>query len=167
MQEIENNEEFMAVDPKIYEVGYLLVPTITEENVPVIYDKLKQLVLSFGGEIVSDEMPKMIPLAYTMLKVVQNVRSKWSNAYFGWIKFSMDPEKVGEFKKKLNLDSEIIRFLIIKTVKENTIASKRFVHREGGYSKKTLYTKKENVPLENTPINKEEVDKEIEAMVAD
>lgn len=159
----ENNTE-NDIDARIYEVGYLLVPTIAGEEVPVSYGNLKELVASLGGEIISDEMPRMTPLAYTMLKVVQNVRSKFDTAYFGWIKFSMDPEKVLALKKKLDLDPQIIRFLLIKTVKENTVAAKRFVHRDIAH--KRIGNTKGDVNEVVAPINKEEIDKEIDAMVA-
>ena len=73
--------EARDTNSKVYELGYLLVPSIKEEDVPVSYGNLKELVASFGGEVVSDEMPKMIPLAYAMQKVVSNVRSKFNTAY--------------------------------------------------------------------------------------
>jgi hypothetical protein len=74
----------------------------------------------------------------------------------------MDSGKILDLKKKLDLDPNLIRFLLIKTVRENTMASKRFV-REGGYRKqKPKTSSKESVE----PINKEEIDKEIEAMVS-
>ncbi len=152
-------------DARVYEVGYLLVPTLGEENVPAIYGNLKELVSSFGGEMISDEMPKMIDLAYTMEKVTANVRSKFNTAYFGWVKFYIDSQKVLELKKKLALDANIIRFLIVKTVKENTIAAKRFVHRDT-FKKRTPVMKEGAENEEVVPINKEEIDKEIDAMVA-
>lgn len=162
MQDMEMEVKSEGAGGQVYELGYLLVPTLTEENFPIVYNGLKDLVSSFGGEYISDEMPKMIPLAYSMLKVVSNVRSKFNTAYFGWIKFYMDKEKVGELKKKLDFDANVIRFLILKTVKENTVASKRFVGRDSAYRK----TPKRDENVEVTPINKEEIDKEIDAMVA-
>ena len=147
---------------KVYELGYLLVPTNTEENVPVLYGNLKDLVQSFGGAVIADEMPKMMPLAYSMTKVVSNVRNKFNSAYFGWVKFTMSGEKVLELKKKLDLDSNIIRFLITKTVKENTIAAKRFVRGDMMHRKPS--TKAEG-DVEALPIDKAEIDKEIDAMV--
>ena len=149
---------------RIYEAGYLLLSTLSEEEMPAVYTGLKDLVASFGAEIISDEMPKMIPLSYTMSKVIQNVRNKFDSAYFGWIKFEIDPEKIGELKKKLDLEPKILRFLVLKTVKENTIASKRFVHRD---LRRKISIKKEGEENETpAPIDKEEIDKEIEAMVA-
>ena len=98
---MDNTNENIETNSRIYEVGYLLVPTLSEENVPGVYSGLKDLVVGFGGEIISDEMPKMIPIAYSMLKVVQNVRNKFNTAYFGWIKFEISADKISEIKKKL------------------------------------------------------------------
>jgi ribosomal protein S6 len=154
------------IDSRIYEIGYLLVPTISEEELPATYGNLKELVASSGGSIVSDEMPKMIGLAYSMFKTLQNINNKFDSAYFGWVKFSMNPGKTLDLKKKLELDPNIIRFLMIKTVKENTIASKRFVHRDMIRRKIPMMKKEGEMEETSLPINKEEVDKEIDAMVA-
>ncbi|MBP6884098.1 MAG: 30S ribosomal protein S6 [Candidatus Pacebacteria bacterium] len=158
------NEAKNSSDSRVYEVGYLLVPTIEEGEVPAVYSAIKDVVVGLGGEMISDEMPRMIPLAYTMLHVVSNVRSKFDNAYFGWVKFEMNPDKITELKSKLDLDPKVIRFLITKTVKENTIAAKRFVYKDSARRKTPMQKKDENEVV--APINKEEVDKEIEAMVA-
>lgn len=152
----------LDANDRVYELGYLLVPTLPEEDVPAAFGNLKELVNSLGGIPVSEDMPKAIQLAYSMSKVIQNVRHKFDNAYFGWIKFTMDTEKVTELKKKLHLDPNLIRFLILKTVKENTIASRRFVRPDRPLRSKT--DKPEGA--EAQPINKEEIDKEIEAMVS-
>ncbi|MEX2028626.1 MAG: 30S ribosomal protein S6 [Candidatus Curtissbacteria bacterium] len=161
---LENENEILEdSSSRVYELGYLLVPSIAEEDIPVNYGNLKDLVLSLGGEIIADEIPKTIPLAYTMEKVISNIRHKFNKAYFGWTKFVMDPQKVLELKKHLDLDPNFIRFLIIKTVKENTIAAKRFVrgetYRRASPARKTV----DSEPA--TPINKEEIDKEIEALI--
>ena len=81
-------------DARVYELGYLLMPTIKEEDVPVSYGNLKELVSSFKGEIIADEMPKMTNLAYSMQKITSNVRNKFKTAYFGWTKFVMNSQKV-------------------------------------------------------------------------
>jgi ribosomal protein S6 len=158
----DKNEMEGDVNLKVYELGYLLAPTIKDEDVGVSYGNLKELLSSFGGEIIADEIPKMIHLAYSMQKVTSNVRNKFNTAYFGWTKFRMSPEKVLELKKHLDLDYNFIRFLILKTVKENTIAAKRFVRGETYRRPKSKSAENETV----VPINKEEIDKEIEALVA-
>jgi ribosomal protein S6 len=158
----ENEIEGDAVE-RVYELGYLLVSTIPEENVPAVYGNLKELISSMGGVHISDEMPKMIPLAYQMVKVIANVRSKFNTAYFGWVKFTMNGGKVLELKKKLDLDPNFIRFLILKTVKENTVAAKRYVGRDSIHRKLKV---EKGEGEKATPINKEEIDKEIDALVS-
>ena len=161
--EIKDENEIVEANSRVYEVGYLLVPTIDEVNLSVVFGNLKELISSLGGIAISDEMPKIIPLAYFMVKVVANVRSKFNTAYFGWVKFTMDSDKILELKKKLDLDPNFIRFLILKTVKENTIASKRFVRGDMAHRKPKTKTGEEG---EAAPINKEEIDKEIDALIA-
>ncbi|MFH1608405.1 MAG: 30S ribosomal protein S6 [Patescibacteria group bacterium] len=155
------------IDSKVYEVGFLLIPSLTEEEVPTVYGDMKSLILSLGGEMISDEMPKMIDLAYTMKKTIQNLKNKFDSAYFSWVKFFMDADKVSELKKKLDLDPKIIRFLIVKTVKENTIATKKFNYRDSSRGRRPSFRKDEVKEETSLPINKEEVDKEIEAMIAE
>lgn len=163
MQEVEN-DILTEGNSRVYELGYLLVPSLSEEDVPVTFGNLKELIYSFGGVAISDEMPKMMTLAYPMVKVVANIRNKFKTAYFGWIKFTMDSDKVLKLKKKLDLDPNIIRFLILKTVRENTINTKRFSRGEFAHRKtKIEKSKSDEIAV---PINKEEIDKEIDAMVA-
>lgn len=154
-------ENAFVSDGRVYELGYLLTPALSPENVPARYGDLKDAIIGLGGKIISDEMPQMLHLAYTMVKI-QNARNKFDTAYFGWIKFEMNPEKVLDLKKKLYLDPDLIRFLMLKTVGENTIAAKRFAHRD--FRRRVPAAKKEED--EAVAINKEEIDKEIEALVA-
>ena len=148
----------------MYELGYLLAPSLSPEELPAAYGNVKELVSSTSLSILSDEVPKMIPLAYTMQKVVANVPVKFSTAYFGWTKFEAEPSKVLELKKKLDLEGNVMRFLITKTVRENTIAAKRFVGRDSIRRRPPMARKDEKGEV--LPINKEEIDKEIEALVA-
>jgi len=164
MQEIEKGDGNIieeGTDARVYELGYLLVPTISEENLGAAYGNLKEVIASFGGVFISDEMPKMLQLAYQMVKVVNNIRNKFNTAYFGWFKFSMDADKVLELKKKLDLEDNLVRFMLFKTVKENTVAAKRFVR--GEMHRKPTYKKKDEET--SVPMNKEEIDKEIDALV--
>ena len=157
---LENETE--NADAKIYELGYLLVPSMQADDVPARYGDLKELIESSGGEVISGDMPKMINLAYCMSKVISNTRHKFNSAYFGWVKFTMEAPEVVKLKERLDLDPNFIRFMILKTVKENTIATKRF-ERGSIYRRPIAKRSAETVP--SVPINKEEIDKEIDALV--
>lgn len=160
MKKVEK-EEVIEGELKVYELGYLLVPTLGEEEAPSVYGNIKELISNLGGQFIMDDMPKLIPLAYTMDKIIQNVRHKFDSAYFGWVKFEMQGALVEELKKKLDLDTNIVRFLITKTVRENTVAGKRFGERT--FTKRKPTTRKEGEEV--VEINKEEIDKEIDAMI--
>ena len=165
MQDKKNKEEKIEKEPKVYELGYLLVPTLSEEEeMPRVYGDLKELVSSLGGVFIMDEMPKMIDLAYEMEKVFKNVRSKYTNAYFGWIKFDMEPDQIDAMKEKLDLDGNVLRYLVTKTVRENTIAGRKF-----GVTASVIKKAPEKPAEEGEPaaeIDDKEIDKEIDAMVA-
>jgi len=163
MQEV-GNDTLEEANSRVYELGYILVPTLGEVEVPAIFGNLKELISSLGGIAISDEMPKMLALAYPMVKVIANLRNKFKTAYFGWIKFTMDSDKVLELKKRLDLDPNLIRFLILKTVRENTINTKRFIRGDIAHRKTKI--EKSGSDKIITLINKEEIDKEIDAMVA-
>lgn len=147
---------------RVYEVGYLLVPTLNEEELPTVYGDLKELVSSSNGLVISDEMPKLMDLAYSMSKVDKNIKSKYDTAYFGWTKFEISGDKVLDVKKALQNDPRFLRFLIIKTTRANTIIGKRFGQKDA--KRKVSKTKQEDG--EEVEINKEEIDKEIDAMIA-
>ena len=67
----------------------------------------------------------MRELAYEMVRVVNNINVRFNEGYFGWIKFEMDAAKVKELEKGLKLDDEVVRYLVVKTVRENTVFTKR------------------------------------------
>jgi hypothetical protein len=41
--------------------------------------------------------------------------------YFGWIKFQLSSENIDSVKKFLDNNVDVLRYLLIKTVKENTL----------------------------------------------
>jgi ribosomal protein S6 len=105
----------------VYEVSYILLPTLSEEQVPDKVSSIKDVVTSLGGEVISSEDPVLIDLAYEMVKVVQTSRYKADRGYFGWVKFELSGEQLASVKKFLDNNASILRYLIIKTVKENTL----------------------------------------------
>jgi len=85
-------------------------------------------------------------------------------AYFGWIKFELEPDSVLQLKENLEQNDSLLRFLIIKTVRENTLVPKKPLAKTGSYKKRRepVATKEEKVEKE---IDKEAVDKKIEELV--
>jgi ribosomal protein S6 len=157
MEEMIQTEES---DNGVYELGFLLVPDVTEEKLPELFGNLKDMIVAKGAIAISEEFPKHIPLAYTMEKTINNKIERFNFGYFGWIKFELDGSKCAELEAALRLRTDVIRHLLVSTVRENTIASKRAF----GVRRRTEdKSGKESAP----EMSKEEIDREIEALVVD
>ena len=56
-----------------------------------------------------------------MTKVVQTLRHKADQGYFGWVKFELEAGAIENVKKIFDNNVDVLRHLIIKTVRENTL----------------------------------------------
>lgn len=124
-------------DNRIYEIGYLLTPNIPEEKVGEEVSRMKMALENKGAIIISDEYPKMRVLAYMIEKSVAGRNEKYQNAYFGNIKFEASPEAALLVKADFDADRTIVRFLMIKTVREIPVAKFSFGRRDNADEKKT------------------------------
>ncbi len=144
----------MEKEAKLYEIGYLLNPLIPEDKLDDEISSLRKKIEDKKGFIMNEARPKMQRLAYPI--------KKNEAAFFGWIKFMIEPSALLEFKKTLegqSADAEkIIRFLIIKAVKESMIPKP---------AKRIIRKKKEVLPgtTERPEIKIEEIDKKIEELL--
>lgn len=149
-------------DMRVYELGFLLVPTIADEHISEKFQVLKDLISSHGGQFIAEDFPKMIPLQYEMLKVISNKNHRFNDAYFGWIKFDMEPEQITLLDEEIKRSVDVIRFLLIKTVRENTVVGKKTIGKTDG--KKRVHSKgDEEAPVGD--VTPEQIDKEIDALV--
>ena len=133
----------------IYEVSYLLLPSLGEEQISAKSAALKEVIQGAGGAAISSEEAVLIDLAYPMTKVIGTTREKAQSGYFGWIKFEIEGDAVSKVKKAFDLDDAVLRFLIVKTVRENTL-----LHG------KMMFKKEEKVKKENEPTEADEVSDE-------
>ena len=109
----------------VYELGFIIVPQTPEVGVPKEVDRLKSAISEVGGTFISEGIPDFIDLAYTMEKNIGSKKFKWSQGYFGWIKFDSAPESLEALKKVLDANKELIRYILVKTNVENTIVFKK------------------------------------------
>lgn len=117
------NESVMD-EGKVYEISYILDGRLDESRAAEKADAFKKDIASLGGSFISEETPYVRELSYEMTRVVNNVNVRFTEGYFGWVKFEMIPSKVEELDKKLKLDEEVVRFLVLKTVKGNDVFTK-------------------------------------------
>jgi ribosomal protein S6 len=159
----------------VYEVGYLIVPSVPVEKIPTEAEAVKTLITKTGAKILAEEAPKEEHLAYTIRKkTVSGSYDKYDIAYFGWFKFEVGSDKVEVLKKEIEIHPIVLRMLMISTVKEDTYLGKHASALAEEFSpsmkrpveKATVAPRIDPIKNENAaPATIEEMDKSIDAMV--
>ncbi len=160
---------------KVYEIGYLLVSSIPVEKVTEVTASLKDVISKNGAQMIADEAPELRTLAYTMIKKIGPVNHRFDQGYFGWLKFEMPAGKIEEVKKSFEANPEVLRILVVTTVKENTYLGKKIpavataaLTSEGvlaGDSVIAAVEGEEKAAIPSAPASIEEMDKSIDEMV--
>ncbi|MEN9552048.1 MAG: hypothetical protein RI935_425 [Candidatus Parcubacteria bacterium] len=119
----ENNETI--VDSRVYEISFIFDNKLDEATALKKAETLKQSIATLGGSFISEEAPYMRELAYEMIRVQKNVNVRFNEGYFGWIKFELAGDKVATLEKGIKLDEEVVRYIVVRTVAENTVYTKR------------------------------------------
>ncbi len=114
---------------RVYEISYILVPTITEDAAAEKISSLKQSIAALGASFISEEEPYMRDLAYEMLRVIKNVNNRFDTGFFGWIKFELDPSKLTKVEKMWKLDEDVIRYIAVKADRDINIYTKKVVEK--------------------------------------
>lgn len=153
----------LETELRVYEVGYLLIPYVQESEIAAEVGHIKEHIEKAGGVVFSEETPRMLALAYPMFKIFSNKKTKFENAYFGWVKFDGEPASVAKIKKSLDAEANVLRFTIMKTIRENTLI------RKPSFNAKPIakpIVKEEVKDEENKEIVDEvELDKEIAGLI--
>jgi ribosomal protein S6 len=144
----------------IYEVGYHVAPMISETEIPAYASKIKAIIEENEGKIISEELPRLGALAYEIYSAAGSKKQKFNKTYFGWVKFESNSSLMGKIKKALEGEKEILRFILVKTVRENTIYHPKF-------SKPKREERETSIERggEMKEVSEEEIDKSIEALV--
>lgn len=153
------------VQVKVYELASHIVSSIPEEEVGKVYESLKDLITTSGGAIIAEEAPKLMDLAYVMVKHIHGKNVRHSTANFSWIKFEIDPAAVPAINEAVSKNDNILRYMTIKTVKESTLYGHKFAHEAKEGNGKREYRKDKVEAAEPKPVEAAEVDQVIEDIV--
>ena len=122
---MEKNTDETILDSRVYELSYILVPTLSEDAALEKVNAIKQSIAALGGSFVSEETAYPRELAYEMTRVIKNTNVRFMDGYFGWIKFELDPTKLPIIDKSVKLDEDIIRYMTLKADRNVDIFTKR------------------------------------------
>jgi ribosomal protein S6 len=154
-------------EEKIYEVGYHIISSVSEENIPAEVDKIKAYLAKEKAIIISEEAPKLRPLAYSIKKATGGSYKTYDKAYFGFIKFELGEDAdIRTIDLAMKNNESVLRYIVIKTVRENTMYSPKItVFSDKDAKIKTFKVEKAEIDIK--PATVEEIDKSIDALVAE
>ncbi len=109
----------------IYEAGCLFLPIVSDKDVLTEVSNIKKSLEKLGFEFLSGDGPNMRDLAYPMKKIIDGKKTLFEKAYFVWLKFKADPEKLAELKIDLDKNENLLRYLLIKTVEKDILVSEQ------------------------------------------
>lgn len=146
----------------IYEIGYHVVPTVGDEGVSKAVEAIRKAL--GDAEIISEGFPQKMTLAYQVERATQGKREKYTESYFGHLKFAMEREGINAFTEAVRAMQPVLRFLIVETVREDIAqAPRRAVFTSDRLEGKTL-EKPTVAPEKAAEVSQEELDKSLEAL---
>ncbi len=145
---------------KVYEIGYLLISSIPKEKVEETVESLKKILIDKGASILSMESAELIPILYTMEKKIGGTNHSFDQGYFGWFKFEISSSEIESIKKTFEVHTDMLRMLLINTVKENTYLGKKIA-----IAKVFSPDNTEDNPIITEKSSIEDMDKSIDEMV--
>ena len=118
-----NKNDNQTQDSKlvVYELAVLLDPKLSEDQVDSKTTALGDIVSQGSGAVLSTGQPRLRNLAYEMTIKKEGKRRDFTRAHFNWLKFEQEPDALVTIENTLKGDDTIIRFLIIKTTREDTV----------------------------------------------
>lgn len=119
----EEGTETELREPRVYEIGYLLLPSLGADGAVDAIADLKTKLTAMGAEHISEGEVQHIDLAYEMVKIINNQNTFLNTAYFGWVKFAINPESIAALTKTLDNHPDMLRYLLIKTTREDTMVN--------------------------------------------
>ena len=149
-------------DPRpVYEVGFHLVPSIAEDAVGAAVEKVRALLN--GAEIIAEGFPVKTTLAYTIERASTGKHDKFTQSYFGWIKFvTEDRSALPALEQALLAEPSVLRSLIIETVREDVKEVRRAVFTSDRLEGETI--KKVSSAEKGGEVSEEQLDKSLEAL---
>jgi len=137
----------MSEENRTYELGFILVPTIPESDVEAKVAELKAAITAAEGTVGAEGTTEFIDLAYRIEKNIKSKKMKWSQGYFGWMKFTAVPESQAVLKKALDNNVDLMRYMLIKTDAANLVQ----------FKKPKIEAKRENASFDESEISEEEI----------
>lgn len=100
----------METEKKTYETTFIINATLEDNHIEAAIEKVKDLILKNGGEILAVEKWGRKRLAYSI--------KKKNNGYYTLIEFRAPGDLIAKLERHYQLDEQILRYLTIQLDKK-------------------------------------------------
>lgn len=104
-------------ESRIYELGFHIDPELPQEEVKKTYQSIRTSIEK-AGTLVAEGEPQKVPLAYTISRKDTKGRRDFDSAYFAWVAYEAGAEGHQTVLDMATTETRIIRFLDIKTSRD-------------------------------------------------
>ena len=143
----------MDKDKQLYEIAYLIAPSMSEEEAQNFHQTIKNEAQGMGALIDDEGRVEKKRLRYPIEKSLE--------AYLAYFRFTLESEKINDLDLRLKNDKNILRHLAIKTKRQiqKTFSTRPF--KATSEKPNETLTPKEEIPAANI----EEIDKKLEEIL--
>lgn len=91
---------------KNYELALVFIPTLSEEDKLANLEKVKELIVRFGGEITNVDDWGKRKLAYEI--------NKTKEGFYYFVQFNAETSTPAEVESRLRITETVLRYLIVR-----------------------------------------------------
>lgn len=144
-----------------YELAFHITSNLEEADVQKTRQELEKYVISHGGVVSFAKEPERVRLAYPI--------KHQTNTFFGYLNFNLEPgEAVHQIRDELRLNSNVLRFLILKQEEESKTRKEDVVRRMAMAEKRRVRATKqaERPPKGEAPkLDEKAIDEKLEEIL--
>lgn len=148
-----------AQSVRIYETGYLIVPSVKEEDLEKTVSAIRAEIEKAGGSFIAEGAPSMTRLAYAIAVRQGDRTEEHDRGYFGWIKFEARIEVAQALDAALKGNASILRSIVFRTVREDTRAKMKAPTLREVKRTDTIKSSPRRVEEPSVAVSEEELDK--------
>ncbi|MCL4394781.1 MAG: 30S ribosomal protein S6 [Chloroflexi bacterium] len=90
----------------MYELMYLVRPSVDEQSLASVNDKVEKLIAAGGGQMSRRDDWGKRRMAYPIVK--------FTEAFYSVLQFEMPPTAIRDLERSLKLTEEILRYIVIR-----------------------------------------------------
>ncbi len=104
----------------VYEIGMLINPNLSQQGAEKTIQNVKNILDKNSASVISEGEIVEIDLAYQIITKIASKNERFNEAFFSWIKLETEAQNIQKIKEEIDkIKSEIFRFLITKTVRDD------------------------------------------------